>query len=189
MALFRLLLLRTISSAKFSSSKTNLYGLPFVYQNTSALSYFTTPLAFHMWRIDFSPVQPSPKIELHKIPWSGSQYPPTGSTLLGTVSQRHYLWSVLWVLKLSWFTGVTSHAYHCLKQAVRPYTDTLRHRLRTLKSKPLQTALAVWTQRYGHRKLTPLFHQHSQGQICSHPPNSTNKACLPTQQLLGKQMC
>ena len=33
-ALFRQLLLRTISSAKFSGSKTNLYGLPFVYQNT-----------------------------------------------------------------------------------------------------------------------------------------------------------
>ena len=26
----------------------NLYGLPFVYQNTSALSYFMTPLTFHM---------------------------------------------------------------------------------------------------------------------------------------------
>ena len=48
MALFRLLLLRTISSAKFSSSKTNLYDLTFVYQNTSALSYFMTPLTFHM---------------------------------------------------------------------------------------------------------------------------------------------
>ena len=47
-ALFRLLLLRTISSAKFSRSKTNLYGLPFVYQNTSALSCCMTPLAFHM---------------------------------------------------------------------------------------------------------------------------------------------
>ena len=47
-ALFRLLLLRTISSAKFSGSKTNLYGLPFVYQNTSALSCCLTPLAFHM---------------------------------------------------------------------------------------------------------------------------------------------
>ena len=47
-ALFRLLLLRTISSAKFSSSKTNLYGLPFVYQSISALSRCTTPLAFHM---------------------------------------------------------------------------------------------------------------------------------------------
>ena len=42
------ILLRTISSAKFSGSKTNLYGLPFVYQNTSALSYYMTPLAFHM---------------------------------------------------------------------------------------------------------------------------------------------
>ena len=47
-ALFRLLLLRTISSAKFSGSKTNLYGLPFVYQNKSALSCCMTPLAFHM---------------------------------------------------------------------------------------------------------------------------------------------
>ena len=47
-ALFRLLLLQTISSAKFSGSKINLYGLPFVYQNTSALSYCMTPLAFHM---------------------------------------------------------------------------------------------------------------------------------------------
>ena len=40
---FRQLLLRTISSAKFSGSKTNLYGLPFVYQNTSALNYYMTP--------------------------------------------------------------------------------------------------------------------------------------------------
>ena len=48
MALFRLLLLRTTSSAKFSGSKTNLYGLLFVCQNTSALGYFMTPLAFHM---------------------------------------------------------------------------------------------------------------------------------------------
>ena len=30
----------------------------------------------------------------------------------------------------------------------------------------------------------------AQGQICSPPPtNRTNKACLPTQQLLGKRMC
>ena len=37
--------------------------------------------------------------------------------------------------------------------------------------------------------LTPLLRPHCQGQICPHPPtNSTNKACLPTQQLLGKQM-
>ena len=48
MAPFRLLLLRTTSSAKFSGSKTNLYSLPFVYQNTSALGYFMTPLAFDM---------------------------------------------------------------------------------------------------------------------------------------------
>ena len=46
--LFRLLLLPTTSSAKFSGSKTNLYGLPFVYQTTSALGYFMTPLAFYM---------------------------------------------------------------------------------------------------------------------------------------------
>ena len=45
---------------KFSGSKTNLYGLPFVYQNTSALSCYMTPLAFHMRRIDSSPVQPNP---------------------------------------------------------------------------------------------------------------------------------
>ena len=38
----------TVSSAKFSVSKTNLYGLPFVYQNTSALSCCMTPLVFHM---------------------------------------------------------------------------------------------------------------------------------------------
>ena len=37
-----------IISAKFSGSKTNLFGLPFVYQNTSALSCCITPLAFHM---------------------------------------------------------------------------------------------------------------------------------------------
>ena len=48
MALFRLLLLRTISSAKFSGSKTNLYGLPFIYQNASVLSCCMAPLAFHM---------------------------------------------------------------------------------------------------------------------------------------------
>ena len=47
-ALFQLLLLRTISSAKFSGSKINLYGLPLVYQNTTALSCCMTPLAFHM---------------------------------------------------------------------------------------------------------------------------------------------
>ena len=48
MVLFRLLLLRTISSEKFSGSKTNLYSLPFVYQSTSALSCCLTPLAFHV---------------------------------------------------------------------------------------------------------------------------------------------
>ena len=46
--------------SKFSGSRTNLYGLPFVYQNTFALSCCMTPLAFHLWRIDSSPVQPSP---------------------------------------------------------------------------------------------------------------------------------
>ena len=45
---FRLLLPRTISSAKFSGFRTSLSGLPFVYQNTSALSCYMTPLAFHM---------------------------------------------------------------------------------------------------------------------------------------------
>ena len=39
---------RTISSAKFSGFRTSLSGLPFVYQNTSALSCYMTPLAFHM---------------------------------------------------------------------------------------------------------------------------------------------
>ena len=33
---------------KFNGSKTNLFGLPFVYQNTCALSYTMTPPAFHM---------------------------------------------------------------------------------------------------------------------------------------------
>ena len=46
--LFRLLPLQTISSGRFSGSKTNLYGLSFVYQNTSALSCCMTLLAFHM---------------------------------------------------------------------------------------------------------------------------------------------
>ena len=45
-ALFRPLPLRTIS--KFKGSKTSLFGLPFVYQNTFVLSCFMTPLAFHM---------------------------------------------------------------------------------------------------------------------------------------------
>ena len=48
MALFPLLLLRTTSSTNLSGSKTNLYGLNFVYKNTSALGYFMPPLAFHM---------------------------------------------------------------------------------------------------------------------------------------------
>ena len=47
-ALFRRLPPRTISSAKFNGSRTSLFGLPFVYQNTFVLSCFTTPLAFHM---------------------------------------------------------------------------------------------------------------------------------------------
>ena len=46
--LFRQLPPRTISSAKFNSSKTSSSGLPFVYQNTFVLSYSITPLAFHM---------------------------------------------------------------------------------------------------------------------------------------------
>ena len=45
---FRPLLPRTISSAKFSGFRTSLSGLPFVYQNTYALSCYMTPLAFHM---------------------------------------------------------------------------------------------------------------------------------------------
>ena len=47
-ALFRPLSPQSISSAKFNGSKTNLFGLPFVYQNTSVLSCSMTPLAFHM---------------------------------------------------------------------------------------------------------------------------------------------
>ena len=35
------------------------------------------------------------KSQLHKTLWSRSQYLRTGSILLGTVSQRHYPWSVL----------------------------------------------------------------------------------------------
>ena len=46
-------------------------------------------------KVDSSPVQPSPQIELHKTLWSGSQYLPTGSILLGIVSQCHHPWSVL----------------------------------------------------------------------------------------------
>ena len=34
--------------SKFNRSKTNLFGLPFVYQHTSVLSYSMTPLAFDM---------------------------------------------------------------------------------------------------------------------------------------------
>ena len=45
---FQPLLPRTISSAKFSGFRTSLSGLPFVYQNTYALSCYMTPLAFHM---------------------------------------------------------------------------------------------------------------------------------------------
>ena len=37
------LLPRTISSAKLSGFRTSLSGLPFVYQNTSALSCYMTP--------------------------------------------------------------------------------------------------------------------------------------------------
>ena len=40
------------------------------------------------------------------------------------------------------------------------------------------------------KSLDRIAQNHSQGQVCSPPPtNRTNKACLPTQQLLGKQMC
>ena len=46
--LFRQLLPRTISPAKFSGSKTSIFSLPFVYQNTFVLSCYMTPLAFHM---------------------------------------------------------------------------------------------------------------------------------------------
>ena len=45
-------------------------------------------------RIESSHVHPSPWIELHKIHlWK--RYLPTGSILLGTLSQCHYRWSVL----------------------------------------------------------------------------------------------
>ena len=47
-ARFRRLPHRTTSSAQFNGSKTNLFGLPSVYQSTSALSYSMTLLAFHM---------------------------------------------------------------------------------------------------------------------------------------------
>ena len=47
-ALFQPLLPRTISSEKFNGSKTSLFGLPSVYQNTFVLSRFVTPLAFRM---------------------------------------------------------------------------------------------------------------------------------------------
>ena len=40
--------IRTISSAKFNGSKTNVFGLPFVYQYTSVPSCSMTPVAFHM---------------------------------------------------------------------------------------------------------------------------------------------
>ena len=47
-ALFQRLSARTIPSAKFNGSKTKLFGLPSVYQNTPVLSCSMTPLAFHM---------------------------------------------------------------------------------------------------------------------------------------------
>ena len=68
-ALFQRLPPRATSSAKFDGSKTNLFGLPFIYQNTSVPSYSMTSLAFHMWRIDSSHVQPRPWTELHKTLW------------------------------------------------------------------------------------------------------------------------
>ena len=41
----------------------------------------------------------------------------------------------------------------------------------------------------GNRELTPLLRPHSLGQICTPPvTNNTNCACLPSQQLLGKQI-
>ena len=55
------------ASAKFSGSRTSLFGLPYVYRNTSARNCSMTPLIFHMSRIDSSQVHPSPWIELHKI--------------------------------------------------------------------------------------------------------------------------
>ena len=58
----------TTSSANFSGSRINLFGLPCVYQNISSPGCCMTPLAFLMWSIVFSPVQPSPQIELHKTP-------------------------------------------------------------------------------------------------------------------------
>ena len=59
-ALFQPLLPWTISSAKFNGSKTSLFGLPSVYQNTFVLSCFVTHLAFRTWRIDSTHVLPSP---------------------------------------------------------------------------------------------------------------------------------
>ena len=42
------------------------------------------------------------------------------------------------------------------------------------------------SQCYGHKELL----SHGQVQICTPTPtDNTNKACLPSQQLLGKQMC
>ena len=92
---------RTTSSAKFSGSKINLFGLPCVYQNTSSQSCYMTPLASLMWRTVSSPVQPSPQIELHKTLQSRHQSRLTGSILLGTVSQHHSRWSVLEVLSIA----------------------------------------------------------------------------------------
>ena len=123
---------RTISSAKFSGSKISLSGLTFVYQNTSVLSCSMTPLAFHMWRIDFSHVHPSPWIELHKIHQKRRQYLSTGSIPCGTVSWRHYQWSVREVfiqlnaiywgylpkrLSLS-ETGIPAYTRTCLAQSL-----------------------------------------------------------------------
>ena len=48
MALFRQLPPRTTSSAKFNGFRTDSLGLLSVYRSTSAISYFMTPLAFHM---------------------------------------------------------------------------------------------------------------------------------------------
>ena len=59
----------------------------------------------------------------------------------------------------------------------------------------MRTGLLNFTSNYyakGDRSsfLQRVSSPHSQGQVCSPPPtNRTNKAGLPTQQLLGKQMC
>ena len=94
--------------------------------------------------------------------------------------------------------GDLPKACHCLKQAIQPIrrhvlAQSMDYEIKSHYILPWQSDCRDaknTSQCYGHWKLTPLLHLHSQGQICSHPPtNSTNKACLPTQQLMGKQMC